>query len=404
MKYISDLHIHSRFARATSKDLNIPNLEKWAKIKGVNLLGTGDFTHPEWIKELKQELTEDGSGILKTKTGFPFVLQTEISLMYSQDGKGRRAHLVILAPNFEIVDKIIEYLGSKGRLDYDGRPIFNLTCIEFTRDLKNISDDIEIIPAHCMTPWFGIFGSKSGFDSLEQAFGNQVKHIHALETGLSADPKMLWRMPQARNLNLISSSDLHSFWPWRIGRESTIFEFEELTYKNIIKAIRTGEGLVGTIEVQPDYGKYHFDGHRLCNFSCDPKQTKERKGICPVCGKPLIIGVLNRVEELADRKEGFKLENAKEFHSLLPLHEIISLVFGTSMSTKKVWEEYNKLISKFGNEFEILFNTPVEELKKITTDKIVSSIIRNRTGKIKITPGFDGEYGKAMLEEQKTLF
>jgi len=403
MKIISDLHIHSRFARATSHDLNLANLEKWAKIKGVNLLGTGDFTHPLWIKEIKQELEQE-NGILKSKTGFPFVLQSEISLMYSQGGKGRRVHLVLLAPSLEVVDQINSFLIKKGRLDYDGRPIFGMSCIDAVENLKAISDDIEIIPAHIWTPWFGILGSKSGFDSFEEAFQDKVDKIYSLETGMSSDPAMNWRLSRLDKFSILSSSDLHSYWPWRIGREANIFDFKELNYKNLIKAIRTREGLQGTIEVNPGYGKYHYDGHRLCKFSCSPEESKKRNNLCPVCGKPLIIGVQNRVEELADRKDGFKSKNALPFYSVLPLHELISLVLEQAVSTKKVWEVYNSLINKFDNEINILLDVPLEDLKKVCDEKIVSVILRNRAGKIKVEPGYDGEYGKAVLEEQKTLF
>jgi uncharacterized protein (TIGR00375 family) len=221
---------------------------------------------------------------------------------------------------------------------------------------------------------------------------------------MSSDPAMNWRLSNLDKFSILSFSDLHSYWPWRIGRESVIFDLKELNYKNLIKAIRTKEGLKATIEVDPGYGKYHYDGHRFCKFSCSPEESKKRKNICPVCSKPLTIGVENRVEELADREKGFKLKNALPFYSLLPLHELISLVLDVSVSTKKVWEEYNPLIDKFGNEFNVLMNADVEELKKITSDKITSVILRNRVGKIKVEPGFDGEYGKAVLEEQKTLF
>jgi len=403
MRYIADLHIHSRFARATSHDLNVQNLEKWAKVKGVNLLGTGDFTHPLWIKELKQELHEE-NGILKSKNGFPFVLQGEISLMYSQGGKGRRIHLVILAPSFEVVDEITKYLLKHGRIDYDGRPIFNISCVDFTENLKKISDEIEIIPAHIWTPWFGVFGSATGFDSMEEAFQDQVKHIHSFETGMSSSPDMNWRLSRLDKFSILSFSDLHSYWPWRIGRESTIFDFNELNYKNLINAIRTKEGLKGTIEVDPNYGKYHYDGHRFCHFSCSPEESKKRNNLCPICSKPLTIGVLNRVEKLADRPQGYKPENALPFYSLLPLHELISLIVGNAMSSKKVWVEYDSLINKFGNEFEILMNTPEEDLRKACDEKLASLILKNRIGKVKVEPGFDGEYGQAVLEEQKKLF
>ncbi len=399
MQVISDLHIHSRFSRATSKDLTIPNLEKWAKVKGLNLIGTGDFCHPEWIKEIKQ--LEEDQGILKTSSGFPFILSNEICLMYTE-GKGRRVHLVLLAPSLDVVDQITDYLKSKGRIDYDGRPIFKIPCPEFTENLMKISKDIEIIPAHAWTSWFGIFGSATEFNSMEEAFHDQVKNIHSFETGMSSDPEMNWRLSMLDKFSILSFSDIHSFWPWRLGREATTFDINQLNYKNIINSIRENN-IAFTIETPPSYGKYHFDGHRLCNFSCSPEEAKKRNNICPVCKKKLTIGVLNRVEELADRSEGFKKENAKKFYSLLPLHELLALVFGTSLSTQKVWKEYNQLINKFGNELNILLNVSKEDLAKTTTDKITNLILRNREGKIQVTPGYDGEYGKAVLETQKTL-
>jgi len=394
---ISDLHIHSRFSRACSKQITIDNLEKWAKIKGVNLLGTGDFAHPEWIKELKEKLNEE-RGILYTKNNFPFILQSEISLMYTQ-GKGRRIHLLILAPNFEIVDKITDYLKSKGRIDYDGRPIFNISCVEFAEKMEEISDEIEIIPAHVWTPWFGLFGSKTGFDSVEEAFQDKVKNIHALETGLSSDPSMNWRLSRLDKYNLVSFSDLHSFWPWRIGREATVFEFDKLSYDNLLKALRTGEGIKKTIEVDPGYGKYHFDGHRNCNVSLDPIQSKKYNNLCPKCRKPLTIGVLNRVEELADREIGEKPENAKPFKRLIPLSEILSVMLNSGISTQKVWKEYNKLIDKFKTENNILLNVQFDDLKKITHEKIAKAVIDNRESNLEIIPGYDGEYGRPILEK-----
>jgi len=398
MKIIADLHIHSRFSRATSKELDLGNLEKYAKIKGVDLLGTGDFTHPGWIKELKNGLHEDETGILKTKSGFPFILQSEISLIYTQGDKGRRVHLVLLAKNFDVVEQINEYLGKIGRLDYDGRPIFNKSCIEVTESLKKIDNDIEIIPAHSWTPWFSLFGSMSGFDSVEECFKDQTKNIFALETGLSSDPAMNWRLSMLDRYALVSSSDLHSFWPWRIGRESTIFDCE-LRYKDIINALRTKEGLEGTIEVDPSYGKYHFDGHRNCKVCMNPKDTIKVKGICPKCGKPLTIGVLYRVEQLADRKEGFKPEWAKPFYSLIPLSEIISALINSPLASKKTWKVYYDLINKFGNEFNVLLDAKKEELIKVADEKIAEAIIKNREGKITIQPGFDGEYGKPLFSD-----
>ncbi len=399
---IADLHIHSRFSRGTSKDIDFENLAKFAKIKGVNLLGTGDFTHPSWLNEIKK-LHDSGAGIYYYK-GFPFLLSCEISLIYSDGKKQRRVHLLVLAPNIEIVEQINDYLDTLGRRDYDGRPTFGLGCAEFVESLHAISRDIEIIPAHCMTPWYGIFGSKSGFDSLEEAFGDKTKEIHAIESGMSADPEMLWRLDTGKAI--VSFSDAHSFWPWRIGREATIFKQEkELSYKQIISQIRHNTFLA-TVEVDPAYGKYHYDGHRNCNFSASPEETKKLGGICPVCGRPLTIGVENRVEQLAKKPRGFRPKNAKQFYKLLPLHELIALVYSASVSSQKVWTMYNRLITFAGSEFGVLLQTSKQELAKANVpEKLIELIMKNREGKIKVKPGYDGEYGKPILsEQQKTLF
>ena len=812
----ADLHIHSRFSRACSKDLTIDNLEKWGRVKGLGLLGTGDFQHPEWRKEIDEKLREDEKGILWTKEGMAFVWQTEISLMYSQNGR-RAVHLVVLCPNGKTADKITEYLKSKGRVDYDGRPIFGIPSEQFVHDLKSIDDKIEVIPAHCllpsdkvicnpsvkkisdidvgekvlthkgkyqkvkevlvshytgniftitpyyfrdsplnatenhpilaiktmkncsfvggmckpnstakgkhkctkrhyesykpkwifakdlepgdvllyprinkieniasieisdlvcrgnyqlrgdsivcnigrqdkkisnlikitpdfcrligyylaegyivkkincvqfsfaknedkyindvidlmqkcfnisltkkrernggynlhfhskilteffdknfydngmekrsyskkfpqwmlyltkekqaelfkgwwrgdagvtnsetlanqmkliclrlgiipsiykltkeqhkkynskigerkiiashdifflqnlsffedyfslleddsfsrfktklqkkhgwidedyiyipirkidvkdyegevynlevendesfvtpsatvhncMTPFFGLFGSKSGFDSLKECFGNESGKIYAIESGMSADPKMLWRLKE--EVNILSFSDSHSFWPWRLGREATIFELDELSYDNIIKAIRTGIGLRGTIETPPAYGRYHWDGHRNCNFSCSPAESKRLSRLCPICGKPLIIGVDYRVEELAKEKEGYKPEEAKMFYELVPLHELIALQLNAGVSSKKVWAVYDELIKQFGNEFNILIKASKEELaRKDVDDKLIELILLNREQKLKIKPGYDGVYGEVLMpDKQAKLF
>ncbi|MBU0535714.1 MAG: endonuclease Q family protein [Nanoarchaeota archaeon] len=399
MAIIADLHIHSRHSRATGKELNLPNLEKWALVKGVDLLGTGDFTHPKWIQEIKDDLEEDDTGILKSKSGYPFVLQSELSLIYSQGGKGRKVHLVLLAPNLEVVKQITDYLLTKGRIDYDGRPIFGIPCIEFTEQMKKISEKIEIIPAHVWTPHFGLFGANGGFESVEECFGDQAKHIHALETGLSSDPPMNWRMSMLDKYSLVSFSDLHSFWPWRMGREATVLDIK-LTYDNLIKALRTKEGLVETIEVDPNYGKYHFTGHRNCHVCLNPKQSVKAKQICPRCGKHLTVGVMERVEELADRPEGFRLKGAKPFRTLLPLSEILSKLVHKAIATKAVWKEYNSLISEFKSEYNILLNATQSELEKVTDPKIAEMIMKNRMGKIEVLPGYDGEYGIPIFSEE----
>jgi uncharacterized protein (TIGR00375 family) len=399
MRLIADLHIHSRFSRATSKTLNITNLEKYAKIKGLNLLGTGDFTHPEWIKELKNELTEDGSGILKTKTNFNFLLQTEISLIYTQDGKGRRIHNVVLAKNFDVVEQINAELLKKGRLDYDGRPIFGISCVEFVEMMKNIDKDTEIIPAHIWTPWFSLFGSNSGFDSIKGCFKDQTKHIHAVETGLSSDPAMNWRLSQLDDFSIVSFSDLHSYWPWRIGREATIFDCE-LNYKEIINSLKNKK-IEMTIEVDPNYGKYHLDGHRACNVCLEPKEALKNKNICPKCKKPLTVGVLQRVEKLADRDEGYKPKDAAPFKSLIPLSEILSALLNSGVASKKIWQEYNNLINNFDSELNILLEAKKDDLIKATNEKIADAIISNREGKIKIKPGYDGVYGQPIFENNE---
>ncbi len=399
MNIIADIHIHGKYSRATSKDLTIPNLEKYAKIKGITLMGTGDFTHPKWIEHIKQELPEEREGIYYTKTGYPFMLTTEISLIYSQDNKGRRIHNVILAPNIEVVKQITDWLLTKGRIDYDGRPIFKIPCPEFVESLRKISKDIEVIPAHIWTPHFSLFGAYNQFSKVEDCFQDQTKYIHALETGLSSDPEMNWRLSQLDKYSLVSFSDLHSFWPWRIGREATMFD-TKFSYDAIIKALRTKEGLTSTVEVDPAYGKYHWDGHRNCNIVLSPEEALKHKNICPACKRPLTIGVEHRVEELADRELGFKPKNAKPYHTLLPLAEILSILMGKAVSTKTVTEEYYK-IQKLGSEFDILMKTPKEELLKVTKEKIVDAILKNRAGQVKVQPGYDGVYGKALLNGEE---
>jgi uncharacterized protein (TIGR00375 family) len=398
---IADLHIHSRYSRATSKDINIENLVKYARIKGLGMLGTGDFTHPLWLSELKNKLRDNNEGICYYDD-FPFILTTEISLIYTE-GKGRRIHLVLLAPSIEVVGQINSWLLKKGRLDYDGRPIFNMSCTEFTEGITKIDDNIEIIPAHAWTPWFGIFGSMSGFDSIKEAFHEYTNKIYAIETGMSSDPEMNWRLSELNEKAIISFSDAHSFWPFRLGREATIFNgnVDNLKYKEIIKQIRENS-ILGTIETDPAYGKYHFDGHRLCNFSSSPQESKKLNNICPVCHKPLVIGVENRVEELADNPKGFKPKNAKPFFKILPLHELIASARASDITSKKVWDEYNRTINSLGSELDILLNAEKEKLSRVADERLVSMIMLNREGKIKVKPGYDGVYGEALLQEKQT--
>ena len=380
---IADIHIHSKYSRACSKDLSFENLAKWAKIKGLNLLGTGDFTHPKWLEEIKQLREENG---LYYYENFPFVLSGEISLIYTK-GRGRRVHLVLVAPSIEVVEKINAYLDTKGRRDYDGRPIFKIDCEEFAKQMIAISQDIELIPAHAWTPWFGIFGSKTGFNSLKEAFGEQEKHIHAIETGMSSDPEMNWKLSFLNNKAIVSFSDSHSFWPFRLGREASIFSKIE-SYQDLIKQIRENS-IVGTIETDHAYGKYHWNGHRACNY-----YSKENN-ICPVCGDMLTIGVESRVGEIGNQKID-ENKNHKFYFKILPLHELISVSISSGLASKKTWEVYNKMIERFGNEFNILLTASREELMSFD-EKLADLILKNRAGKLEVKPGYDGEYGKLIV-------
>jgi uncharacterized protein (TIGR00375 family) len=381
--------------------MDLENISKYAKIKGVDILGTGDFTHPIWLKELKNKLSE--SDDVYEYNGISFIPSGEISLMYKQDGKGRRVHHVILAPNFSVVDQINEWLDKKGRRDYDGRPIFGFSSTEFVEAMMQISKDIEIIPAHAWTPYFGVFGSMTGFDSLEECFGDKTKYIHTIETGLSSDPMMNWRISSLDNVTLTSNSDAHSPYPWRLGREANVFDFKEINYQNIISALRNRSNFTCTIETSPSYGKYHYDGHGACNFSCSPEKSKSLNDICPKCGKHLVIGVLNRVEQLADREDGYMPKKAIPFKTLIPLNEIISAFVSAEISTKKVWEIYNRLIDRFRNEFNILLNAEKNDLQKVVDERLVDLIIKNRENKLHVEPGYDGVYGKLIIKEETGL-
>lgn len=404
MEIIADLHIHSKYSRATSGNISFENLRKYALIKGVNLLGTGDFQHPIYFQTIKKELEEDENGILWSKDRFPFLLQTEISLIYTQNGKGQRVHHLIFSPNLDVAKQIIDKLGSKGRLDYDGRPIFGFKSIELVDMMRNISEEIEIIPSHAWTPHFSLMGEYNQLTRVEDCFKENTKYIHALETGMSSNPADNWRLSSLDKFQLVSFSDSHSMWPWRLGREATVFDIEELSYKNFLKAIRTGEGLKSTIETFTHYGKYHFSGHRNCGVVLSPHESLKLNQICNKCGNKLTIGVADRIEKLADRPEGYKRENSKPFVSLVPIHELISSVYEIKqLTSKKIWDIYDKLIKEFGNEFNVLLNVSEDELKKVVHEKLVRVILMNREGKLSILPGFDGVYGVIELDEKDKI-
>ena len=423
MQFVADFHIHSKYSRATSHDMDLESLDKWAKIKGIKVLGSGDFTHPEWLKNLKTKLEPAETGLFKLKKddqGTRFILTSEISCIYSKTevaakggkedlssltkNKVRKIHIIVFAPSFEIIDKINAQLGWIGNLKADGRPILGLDAKELVKIVLNVSPDCFVVPGHAWTPWFSIFGSKSGFDSIEECFEEYSKYIYAIETGLSSDPAMNWRLSALDKITLISNSDAHS--PQKIGREANVFD-TEISYPAITEAIKTKNPrkFLYTIEFFPEEGKYHYDGHRTCQISLSPEESKKYNNICPNCGKLLTIGVLNRVNSLADRPEGSKPKGAIPFKSLVPLSEIIAGAIGVLPGAKQVEKEYKNLIEKFGNEFEILLNASRQNLEIATLPGIAEGIERVREGKISILPGYDGVYGKIKIfskEEKKS--
>lgn len=497
MQYIADLHIHSKYSRATSRDLILPNIEKWCKIKGVDIIATGDFTHPAWFKDIREQLEPAEEGLYKLKPpyhvilnavkdpeiassrhgiparlndsrsgGLPpqmrgqndtiaegtdnfhpvkFLLSTEISLIYTKNDKCRRLHILIFAPSIEAVNKINVHLEKIGNIHSDGRPILGLDAEEFAKIVLDKSEKCMIIPAHAWTPWFAVFGSKSGFDSLEECFGSMAKHIYAIETGLSSDPPMNWRLSMLDNITLISNSDAHS--PSNIAREANIFEFTRLSYDEIYSTLKNKDKnkFLQTIEFFPEEGKYHFDGHRECGISFSPEETKKHKGICPICKKPLTLGVDYRVESLADRasvpviarsdlhapacaggqagagatrqsqcpalKPAGRFPNEPKSQddsykipcaSLVGLEKIIAEAKGVNgVKSKAVQNEYFNLIENFGPELKILMDVPMENFanKKID-DNIIEGIKRVRERRLHIKPGYDGVYGEIKIFEE----
>lgn len=395
MQFIADFHIHSKYSRATSRDMDIEHLADWARLKGIKLLGSGDFTHHLWLEELKSHLESQNNGLFIYKD-INFILTTEVSSIYSKKGKTYRIHNIIFAPSFKIVDQINHHLSSIGNLASDGRPILGLDAAELARIVFDIDPNCMIVCSHIWTPWFSVFGSMSGFDRIEDCFEDQTKNIYALETGLSSDPSMNWRLSALDRFSLISNSDSHS--PSKIGREANVFDCK-LDYNEIVDVLKKKDKkrFLYTIEFFPEEGKYHYDGHRLCNVRFSPQESREHKNRCPKCGRPLTIGVMNRVEQLADRDQGFVPENAIPFRNLIPLDEIIAAAKGLGKGTQAVEKEYFSIISKFGNEFEVLVNAPKEDLKKSINPRIADGILRVREGRVKILPGFDGEYGRIKI-------
>lgn len=410
MKTIADLHIHSRFSMATSKEGTPENLDFWARKKGISLIGTGDFTHPVWREELKERLVSEGNGLYRLRDeyvkeesrkfpgeGTRFVVSGEISSIYKKNGKTRKVHNVILLPSLEAADAMAQRLEKIGNIHSDGRPILGLDSHDLLEMMLDVCPEGILIPAHIWTPHFSVLGAKSGFDSVEECFEELAPYIYALETGLSSDPAMNWRISKLDRYQLVSNSDAHS--PSKLGREANLLDID-CSYEGLYRAIQTGEGLEGTVEFFPEEGKYHFDGHRKCGVSLSPVEAERLGGICPVCGKKLTMGVDHRVEQLADRAEGFVKKDGKKYESLVPLPEVISACMGYSTASKKVQGCFEQMIQTLGTEFDILRNVPSEDIKSCAGERIAEGIENVRTGNVKRIPGYDGEYGKIELFDE----
>ena len=401
MKIIADFHVHTKYARATSKNLDLHEIARWSKIKGVQLVAAGDFTHPMQWATIKKELEPDGSGLFdlkQDKTGAKFILSTEVACIYKHREATRRLHHLILSPSLAAAEAIIKELQARGcNLSADGRPILGLSSKDLLQLLLEIDEDNVLIPAHVWTPWFAIFGSKSGYDSVEECFEDLAPHIFALETGLSSDPAMNWTLSGLDKYALISNSDAHS-GP-NIGREANIFELPELSYQAVMEAIKSKDPkrFLSTIEFFPEEGMYHYDGHRLCNVSYAPSQTKKLKDICPVCHRPLTIGVMNRVDNLRDRDFGYQPTAAVPFKKIVPLPLIISDYLDVGRASKKVEELFFNIIKLGGDEFSILLELELEQLKKIMPEDLAQGIIDVRQGRLDIKPGYDGVYGTVKI-------
>lgn len=410
MKMIGDLHIHSRFSMATSREGTPENLDFWARKKGISLIGTGDFTHPVWREELKERFVTEGNGLYRLRDeyvkeesrkfpgkGIHFVVSGEISSIYKKNGKTRKVHNVILLPSLEAADTMAQRLEKIGNIHSDGRPILGLDSHDLLEMMLDVCPDGILIPAHIWTPHFSVLGAKSGFDSVEECFEELTPYVHALETGLSSDPAMNWRISKLDRYQLVSNSDAHS--PSKLGREANLLDID-CSYEGLYQAIQTGKGLEGTVEFFPEEGKYHFDGHRKCGVSLSPVEAERLGGICPVCGKKLTMGVDHRVEQLADREEGFVKKDGKKYESLVPLPEVVAACMGYSTASKKVQGCFEQMMQTLGTEFDILRNVPAEDIKSCAGERIAEGIENVRTGNVKRIPGYDGEYGKIQLFDE----
>lgn len=402
-----DGHIHSKYSRATSQDMNLESIARFSRIKGLNLVGTGDFTHPLWFTEIREKLVDTNGYNLYTLKKFEnsvlFMLTTEVCTIFDFEGSIKKIHHVIWSPSFEIVEQVNEALSKYGSLATDGRPNLQMTPPELVETILEISGKNVIFPAHAWTPWFSLFGAFSGFNSLKDCYQDRTDKIFALETGLSSDPPMNWRISELDKIAIISNSDSHSHWPWRLGREANVLQLEEVSFDNVTNAIRTNDPnkFLFTVETDPAYGKYHWTGHRACKVSMSAADSIKREGICPKCGRRMTKGVEQRVEEIADRPPNYKPSGKPSFVHLLPLSEIIAFALNTeSPSSKNVWSIYNILIEKFCNEYHILLDASMKEISGIVNPEVADLIIKVREGKVKITPGFDGVYGKLLKNNE----
>jgi uncharacterized protein (TIGR00375 family) len=390
--------------------MSFESVHKWAQLKGITVVGTGDFTHPAWFQEIKDklEVLENNLFILKDnyisndipqpcRADVYFMLSAEISCIYKKNERLRKVHNLVFVPDLMAAIKLNTILSKIGNISSDGRPILGLDAKELFKIVRDTSDMSMLIPAHAWTPHFSVFGASSGFDSLDECFDELTPSIHAIETGLSSDPLMNWRLSSLDQITLISNSDAHS--PVKLGREANIID-SELSYKALTDAIKTRKGFKGTIEFFPEEGKYHYDGHRACGISLLPKDTIRHNYRCPACGKKITVGVMHRVEKLADREYGFRPVNAPSFHSLIPLHEIISGALKVGVQSKAVEQMYFHLMNRLGNEFTILMDLPLDEIERASTPLIREAISRMRSGNIYIEPGYDGEYGKIKIFEE----
>jgi len=412
MSFIADLHIHSRYSRAVSKDMTPESLYRWAQLKGITVVGTGDFTHPAWVAELQEKLEPAEPGLYRLKPELAvlvdheipescraevrFLLTSEISSIYKRHERTRKVHNMIYAPSFTAVASITEKLARIGNIHSDGRPILGLDSEELLRIMLEHAPEALFVPAHAWTPHFSVFGANSGFDSLEECFGELTPHIKVIETGLSSDPPMNWRLSGLEGITLISNSDAHS--PSKLGRESNVLN-SDLSFKGIKDAFTSGnpQQFLGTIEFFPEEGKYHYDGHRNCNVRLTPEETRKHNRLCPECGKPVTVGVLHRTELLADQPTGHRPPNALPFWSLVPLVEIISEVMGRGVNTKGVTGIYHRLLADVGNEFSILLDVPIVDIEEHGGTLLAMAIQRMREGKVSIAPGYDGEFGRVRM-------